>query len=361
MSEKQKQEKKPKPKKEFSWDQYHERQIAMRIAYIGWDLSGFVLQESTNNTVEYHLFEAMKRAKLIRDPKSCNYSLCGRTDAGVSGVGNVISVRVRSVCPEGIGAIPREGAKIQKEEMNYAQIMNGMLPPSIRVTGVAYVDKDFNARFDCKTRGYRYFFHLFDKNVDLMREAAKYLLGEHDYRAFCKFSPDSTKHCVRVINKIEFGDAGGGVWYFEIVGTGFIWHQIRCIASILFAVGNGFESPEIVKEMLDIEKYPGRPNYPIADPEPLVFWKAGYDGIDWKIDEAVEKKMKTNFANQVIDAEMRAAVLRCFLEEELKPIPPKKWTPIKKLDMGKSVEQILAEWERDKKVNAPEEEAQEAE
>ncbi|EAY02404.1 tRNA pseudouridine synthase A family protein [Trichomonas vaginalis G3] len=341
-------EPKPKTKKEFSWDQYHERQIALRIAYIGWNLKGFVLQNDTNETVEYHIFEALKRAKLIRNENECNYSLCGRTDAGVSGVGNVISVRVRSVCPTGLGSIPREGAKVQKEEMNYAQILNGILPPSIRVTGVAYVKPDFNARFDCATRGYRYFFHKFDKNIDLMKEAAEHLLGEHDYRAFCKFSPDSTKHCVRKIYKCEFGDAGGGVWYFEIVGSGFIWHQIRCIASILFAVGNGFEKPSITKELLNTAKYPGRPNYPIADPEPLVFWNAGYENIDWKIDEAVEKKMKTNFALQLIDAEMRAAVLRCFIDGDLQPPAAKKWCPVENLDQCKSVEAILAEYEREK-------------
>lgn len=337
-------EKKAKPKKSFDWNDYHERQIALRIAYIGWNLKGFVLQDSTNETVEYYIFEALKKAKLIQDPKTCHYSLCGRTDAGVSGVGNVISVRVRSVCPEGVGSIPREGAKSKPEEINYVQCMNGILPPSIRVTGIAYVPPDFNARFDCATRGYRYFFHKFNKDIEKMRLAAESLIGEHDYRAFCKFSPDATKHTVRRIDKIEFADAGG-VWYFEIVGSGFIWHQIRCIATVLFAVGDGNEDVSITSQLLDIEKFPGRPNYKIADPEPLVFWNAGYENITWEIDPAMENRVKTNFAMQLIDAEMRAAVLRCFIDGDLQEPKQPKYTPISKLEIGKSVEEILAEYE----------------
>jgi len=340
----------PKIKKEFSWDNYHERQIAIRLAYIGWNLHGFTYQDKTNDTVEYYLFEALVKAKLIKDPKNCNYSLCGRTDAGVSGVGNVVSVRVRSICPTGKGAIKKQGAKEQKEEMNYAQILNGILPEIIRVTGIAYVDLNFNARFMCNSRGYRYFFHLLSMDVDRMREAASFLIGEHDYRAFCKFSPASTSHCVRRIDKIEMGNAGNGIWFFEIVGSGFIWHQIRCIAYILFTVGKGLEKPSITQELLDIKKYPGRPNYHIADPEPLVFWKAYFEGVEWFIDCEIESKVKANFARQLVDMDIKAAVLRCFADGDIPDAIVKKYTPISKLEIGKSVEQIIEEYRKEKNM-----------
>ena len=339
-----------KVKKAFNWDEYNERQVALRVAYVGWGLAGFVLQKDTKDTVEEHLFSALERARLIRDRGDCHYSLCGRTDAGVSGIGNVVSVRVRSVCPVGIGIQEKEGAITKTEELNYAQILNGILPSTIRIVEQAYVPLEFNARFDCKTRGYRYFFHLFDKDVEKMREAAAMLIGEHDYRNFCKFSPENAKHCVRRIDKVEFGDAGGGVWYFEIVGSGFIWHQIRCIATVLFAVGDGLEEPSVVQELLDIVKYPGRPQYPIAEPEPLVFWRAEYDNVEWqKPQDALAEKIKKNFGQMLKDMEMRAAVLRCFTEGP--PVPPqrKSYTPIAKLQVGRSVEEILAEWEESHK------------
>ena len=53
-----------KTKKVFSWDQYHERQIALRINYLGCDLKGFVQQESSNETVE--LEQLRKKAHRLK-------------------------------------------------------------------------------------------------------------------------------------------------------------------------------------------------------------------------------------------------------------------------------------------------------
>ncbi len=39
-----------------------------------------------------------------------------------------------------------------------------------------------------------------------------------------------------------------------ISGHAFLMHQVRCMAGILFLIGNGLETPDIVKHMLDIEK-----------------------------------------------------------------------------------------------------------
>jgi tRNA pseudouridine38/39 synthase len=54
------------------------------------------------STVEAALFTALKKVRLIADDaswKTCDYTRCGRTDAGVSALGQVISVRVRSKIP----------------------------------------------------------------------------------------------------------------------------------------------------------------------------------------------------------------------------------------------------------------------
>jgi len=50
-------------------------------------------------------------------------------------------------------------------------------------------------------------------------------------------------------------------------GSGFLWHQIRCIVAILILIGQGKEEVNLVKELLDIEKYPCTPNYQIASGE----------------------------------------------------------------------------------------------
>ena len=337
-------EKAQKPIKTFSWDNYHERQIALRVAYIGWSYHGFIASEP-HETIEHFLFKALLQAKLIKSRQECYYSLCGRTDTGVSGIGNVISVRVRSVCPQGIGVIPKEGAPVRPEELNYVEILNGLLPETIRITSMAYVPIDFNARFSCISRSYRYFFPKFNRDIKLMEEAASYLIGEHDFRNFCKYSPEQTKHCIRKINSITFGDAGNDIWYFEICATGFIWHQIRCTATVLFLVGDHKEKPTITLDLLDIEKYPGRPQYPIADPQPLVFWMANYDGLDWFIQTNLEQRFKNNFGKQLLDLNIRTAVLRCFCDGNIPEPPQGSYKPISKLPMVESVEQLWAKYE----------------
>lgn len=357
--------KKQKVQRPFSWDKFHERQIAFRVAYVGWDYQGFVMQTSTQDTIEAKLFYALERAHFIKstNKKECHYSLCGRTDVGVSALGNVISVRVRSVYPYGKGAIKNENAPIKEEEINYLQALNGILPPEIRITAYAYVDLDFNARFDCISRGYRYLFHMMNKNIDLMREAASYLIGEHDFRSFCKFSPENTKHCVRKIYSIDFNEISSntGLWYFQIVGSGFIWHQIRCIAAILFMVGNGYEKPTIVKELLDIKKYPGRPQYNFADPKPLVFWNAEYpESVEWiKPPEGSEEndKISNSFNQLLTEHDIKLGVLEMFNNgpptEKIKKKLPK---PISSLQMAKSVEELVEKYKKEKGIELSSEE-----
>ena len=52
--------------------------------YLGWDYRGYVVQEDTHDTIEHHLFEALKKTCLIEDRSKSNYHRCGRTDKGVS-------------------------------------------------------------------------------------------------------------------------------------------------------------------------------------------------------------------------------------------------------------------------------------
>lgn len=41
-----------------------------------------------------------------------------------------------------------------------------------------------------------------------------------------------------------------------ITGSGFLWHQIRCIMGVLFLIGQDREQPDVIKELLDVNKNP---------------------------------------------------------------------------------------------------------
>ena len=85
-----------------------------------------------------------------------------------------------------------------------------------------------------------------------MDQAAKRLLGEHDFRNLCKQNiADGVTNFVRKILSAEIkvldeSDQGGyTMCELTIVGTAFLYHQIRCIVSVLFLIGKEQESPEV--------------------------------------------------------------------------------------------------------------------
>jgi tRNA pseudouridine38/39 synthase len=191
----------------------------------------------------------------------------------------------------------------QLSEYPYAKILNNLLPPDIRVLGWSPVSDDFSARFSATTRTYRYFFVPRQMNLTKMQEGLDLLVGKHDFRNFCKMDVEKVYNFVRLIHSaqvvstttVESGNVGQenlpntiitnnsqdgrGICYLRIVGQAFLWHQIRCIASILFLVGQGLEPPSVVTELLNVDRYPGKPSYPLAPERPLVLHKCGYPNL----------------------------------------------------------------------------------
>lgn len=149
-------------------------------------------------------------------------------------------------------------------------------------------------------------------DIDAMRAAAKKYEGLHDFRNFCKI--DGSKQLQSYQRRIfesdivevpdvetalpylqtpefqpsslssspsERGTTASPppapspfpkVYYFHVRGSAFLWHQIRCMVSILFSVGQGLEPASIVDRLLDITAEPRRPAYTMAHETPLVLW-----------------------------------------------------------------------------------------
>lgn len=51
------------------------------------------------------------------------------------------------------------------------------------------------------------------------------------------------------------------MYYLNIEGNAFLWHQIRCIMGLLLLIGEGKETPDVITELLDVEKCPRSINY----------------------------------------------------------------------------------------------------
>jgi hypothetical protein len=113
-----------------------------------------------------------------------------------------------------------------------------------------------------------------------MKAALNLLVGKHDFRNFCKMDVEKVYNFERLIHSAELVQhSDSNVCHFQILGQAFLWHQIRCIVSILFMVGRGLEEPSVVNELLDVEKYPGKPSYNLAPERPLVLHHCAYKDL----------------------------------------------------------------------------------
>jgi tRNA pseudouridine38/39 synthase len=314
------------------------RHIALRFIYDGANYSGLAqnMGQDDDNSVERALFEALVRARLVESREGSGYSRCGRTDRGVSAAGQVVALQLKSTFPldasfdeEGTelvdsGDLPKnefesisvwtfprldkqrtkkstsvdEIVNIQRlrkemKEYPYAKILNNLLPVSIRILGWTPVTEDFSARFSASTRTYRYFFCQRQMDLSRIREGLHLLVGKHDFRNFCKMDVEKVYNFERVIHTATVVEVSGGgptnnrdnnnntdgVCYLQIVGQAFLWHQIRCIAEVIFMIGRGLESPCIVSELLDVLKHPRKPSYNLAAEKPLVLYDCGYPNL----------------------------------------------------------------------------------
>ncbi|ODQ54698.1 tRNA pseudouridine synthase [Saitoella complicata NRRL Y-17804] len=291
--------KKPKIEKAFDMSRYSKRYIALKFAYLGWPYQGLAAQSEPTAlpTVEEVLFEALEKGKLIESKAGdgCRYSRCGRTDRGVSAFGQVCALEVRSNGPldvEGGGTVHVGVPSGAWEELPYVEKLNRLLPPSIRVLSwTPEIPADFSARFSCSGRHYKYFLMMGNGlDIEAMREAAGYFVGEHDFRNFCKLDPTKQitnfKRGVKraTISPVSDENQQGalGMFVFDLEGTAFLWHQVRCMVAILLLVGQGHEKATIVRDLLDVEKFPTKPVYDMASDLPLVLYDCEFEGVKWE-------------------------------------------------------------------------------
>ncbi|KAI7872446.1 pseudouridine synthase [Spinellus fusiger] len=250
------------------------------------------MDEEKTPTVEGHLFRALIESKLIIDPESAKFSRCGRTDKGVSGLGQVISLDVRSALTREELEDPVLEKAARSRELTYLDSLNRLLPLDIRVLAWSSVASDFNARFDCKSRTYKYFFSKGHMDLEAMKVAAGYLQGEHDFRNFCKLDPSKDLVTYRrtvisldiqPVSTLSVQLLSPHLSLYEVVlkGSAFLWHQVRCMMSVLFLIGQGLETPEVIHQLMDIETCDAKPEYPMASDLPLVLYDSEYEGLEW--------------------------------------------------------------------------------
>lgn len=86
-------------------------------------------------------------------------------------------------------------------------------------------------------------------DVEKMRRAAAFLVGEHDFKSFCQAGAQ-VESTVRTVYSIELEEQGAEL-VLRICGSGFLYNMVRIIAGTLLEVGQGRREPESMKEILE--------------------------------------------------------------------------------------------------------------
>ncbi|KAK6059787.1 tRNA pseudouridine synthase A [Cooperia oncophora] len=96
-----------------------------------------------------------------------------------------------------------------------------------------------------------------------------------------------------------------------VKGSGFLWHMIRYIVTVLHEIGQGNEQPELVSELLDVEKTPCRPQYALAVATPLCLFECRFDSanLEWIYDDYALKRTVANLQSYWADFQTRARMI----------------------------------------------------
>jgi tRNA pseudouridine38-40 synthase len=225
------------------------RNLRLVLQYEGTEFHGFQRQHGVP-TVQ----EAIE-GKLTRITGSpVGVIAAGRTDAGVHATGQVINFRTGC-------AIPAE---------RLAVAVNSLPPYSVLARRSAEVDLAFHARFDARTRSYRYliwrgspspFLRRYawrmregqpggrePLDLDRMREGAAHLLGEHDFRAFCAAGSE-VESTVRRLYRLTVRERAGLIW-IDVTANGFLQQMVRIIVGTLIEVALGRHEPDEIAAIL---------------------------------------------------------------------------------------------------------------
>ncbi|KAK8572172.1 hypothetical protein V6N13_047785 [Hibiscus sabdariffa] len=290
------------------------RYVALKVMYFGQRFYGFASEAQMDPTVESEIFKALEKTRLlVGDRKESQYSRCGRTDKGVSSVGQVIALFLRSNLKE-TDANNRISGELIPEmqfegEIDYVRVLNRVLPSDIRILGWSPVSIDFSARFSCLSREYKYFFWRGNLNLPAMENAGKKFIGEHDFRNFCKMD---------AANVHNYRFEGDQLCAIKVKGSAFLWHQVRCMVAVLFMIGQGLESVGLIDVLLDIEKTPRKPQYAMAPEMPLVLQSCEFEDVKFICSSDSGKALLIHLENEGRAYQLQSAI---FQEAALSCLP----------------------------------------
>lgn len=218
------------------------RNLKLTIEYDGSEFAGWQVQPNAV-TVQGEIERSLEQ--ITREP--VRLTAAGRTDAGVHASGQVANFITGSQLP---------AERVVKGG-------NALLPPAIRLLKAEEVDESFNARFDAKSRSYLYrintrpiaisrqysWYYPYHVDLEAMDRACEYLVGEHDFAAFCS-AATRLDHYRCFVHFARWQKWPNGI-LFEIKANRFVHNMVRILVGTCLEIGRGKTSPELMLDIMD--------------------------------------------------------------------------------------------------------------
>lgn len=214
----------------------------MHFSYDGSAFSGYQVQKN-KRTVEGEMESVLTK---LNHQNPLKIYASGRTDAKVHALGQTAHFDFEQIDVE-----------------NFTYKLNKLLPKDIYVEKVEEVSPDFHARYTAKKKTYVYKmncgeYNPFERNyvyqfcqklnLEKMKEASMYFLGEHDFTSFTKRGREY-ENTIREIYAISF-DMVDDVLEITFCGNGFLQYMVRNMVGVLIEVGTLKREPIQVEEIL---------------------------------------------------------------------------------------------------------------
>lgn len=221
--------------------------MAMRIA-LGVEYDGSVFHGWQSQPDGLTVQDALQRAISQIAAQPISVVAAGRTDTGVHALEQVVHFDTETVRP--LSA--------------WVRGVNALLPSAIVVLWAHPVTEEFHARFSAQARSYHYvllnrptrsavqqgkvgWFHA-PLEVSAMREAAQYLLGEHDFSSF-RAAECQAKSPIKNLAQLDIEQQGDTI-IFKLTANAFLHHMVRNIVGCLIYVGKEKYPPSWMCELL---------------------------------------------------------------------------------------------------------------
>ncbi len=221
------------------------RNIKISIQYDGTKYDGWQKQGNTKNTI------SQKFDDLLNKMTNENIEIIGsgRTDAGVHAYKQIANFYTNS----------------NMSLFQMKKYINNYLPKDIVVINIEEADDRFHSRLNAKSKKYLYricnqeeqkvfernYVYHYPKNLNIekMKKATKYLIGEHDFASFST-TKKTKKSTIRTIYSIDIFYENDEIRLLYH-GNGFLYNMVRILTGTLIQIGEGTMNMDDLKEIME--------------------------------------------------------------------------------------------------------------